>query len=274
MLRPLREPAAHRPTLTLLRFIIGPISALVTGVALVLGAAGTYGHTAADPSRASCLGARATILGTEGADVLRGTRKRDVIAALGGDDRVYGRDGDDVLCGGSGSDLVDGGSGRNRVDGGFGRDRCVRAIHPVGCERPLQMAPAIRGVTLDGELLSLSDFRGRAVLVNVWTSWCSTCQSEAAAYADFKKTHPQIAFVGLDVVDRPDEGRAFVRRYGWDWPSIQDPRRQRAKALGAEFQPHIIAIDAEGRIAGRHAGRGDAVAWERLVRLVLVRLVR
>jgi cytochrome oxidase Cu insertion factor (SCO1/SenC/PrrC family) len=33
------------------------------------------------------------------------------------------------------------------------------------------MAPAIEGTTLDGERLSLADFRGRPVLVNVWAAW-------------------------------------------------------------------------------------------------------
>jgi len=39
---------------------------------------------------------------------------------------------------------------------------------PEGGGRP---APAIEGTTLDGERLSLADFRGRPVLVNVWSSW-------------------------------------------------------------------------------------------------------
>jgi hypothetical protein len=55
-----------------------------------------------------------------------------------------------------------------------------------------------------------------------------------------------------------------VRRYGWDWPSLLDPQRRRARALGAEYQPHVVAIDAEGRIVGRLQGRGDDASWEAL----------
>jgi hypothetical protein len=61
-----------------------------------------------------------------------------------------------------------------------------------------------------------------------------------------------------------EEGRAFVERYGWDWPSISDPERVRARTLGATYQPHVFVVDAEGRIVASHEGRGDTEIWESL----------
>jgi hypothetical protein len=55
-----------------------------------------------------------------------------------------------------------------------------------------------------------------------------------------------------------------VERYGWTWPSIRDPERARARTLGADYQPHVIVVDAEGRIAGSLEGRGEAATWEAL----------
>jgi peroxiredoxin len=66
------------------------------------------------------------------------------------------------------------------------------------------------------------------------------------------------------VADTPDEGRAFVERYGWTWPSISDPERERARRLGADYQPHVIVVDAEGRIVTTYEGGGDAATWEGL----------
>jgi hypothetical protein len=40
--------------------------------------------------------------------------------------------------------------------------------------------------------------------------------------------------------------------------------RARARSLGAEYQPHVVLIDAEGRIVGRHVGAGTDAAWEQL----------
>jgi len=71
---------------------------------------------------AKCAGRTATIVGTTGADVLRGTGRRDVIAALGGNDRVRGGRGNDLICAGSGRDRVAAGSGGDRVLGGSGPD--------------------------------------------------------------------------------------------------------------------------------------------------------
>jgi hypothetical protein len=66
------------------------------------------------------------------------------------------------------------------------------------------------------------------------------------------------------VADTRDEARAFIEQYGWTWPSIQDPGRVRARRLGANYQPHVFVVDAEGRIVGSHEGGGDAAAWESL----------
>jgi Ca2+-binding RTX toxin-like protein len=65
----------------------------------------------------------ATIVGTDGSDVLSGTPARDVIAGLGGDDTVSGLAGDDVICGGAGDDTLKGGKGEDKLYGGDGNDK-------------------------------------------------------------------------------------------------------------------------------------------------------
>ena len=69
-----------------------------------------------------CFEAAATIVGTEGDDVLTGTPGPDVIVGLGGADTIRGKDGDDKICGGDGDDLVSGGDGIDSVDGDAGAD--------------------------------------------------------------------------------------------------------------------------------------------------------
>jgi Ca2+-binding RTX toxin-like protein len=72
-----------------------------------------------------CRGRRATIVGTEKADVLRGTPGRDVIWGGPGDDVIFGELGNDLICGGPGNDLIHGGRGNDVVDGGPGSDRVL-----------------------------------------------------------------------------------------------------------------------------------------------------
>ena len=91
------------------------------------------------------------------------------------------------------------------------------------------------------------------------------CQGEAGAYASFVKDHPELEFVGLDAADTPDRGRAFVKEFGWTWPSIQDPARRLSKQLGSDYQPYVAVIDADGNIVATFDGGGDEATWEALV---------
>ena len=70
-----------------------------------------------------CAGRRATIVGDDGPDRIRGTRRKDVIVANGGKDKIRGRGGKDRICAGPGKDKVSGGAGKDRLLGGKGRDR-------------------------------------------------------------------------------------------------------------------------------------------------------
>jgi hypothetical protein len=77
--------------------------------------------------------------------------------------------------------------------------------------------------------------------------------------------HPEIAYVGLNVADTPDDAESFVERYDWTWQSMQDPERQRARTLGATYQPHFILLDATGDIVDTWEGGGGAGVWEAML---------
>ena len=69
-----------------------------------------------------CAGRRATIVGDDGPDKIKGTKKADVIVANAGKDKIRGRGGNDRICGGKGKDLLVGGKGTDRLKGGKGKD--------------------------------------------------------------------------------------------------------------------------------------------------------
>jgi subtilisin family serine protease len=81
-----------------------------------------------------CIGVTATIVGTQGNDIIIGTSGHDVIHGLGGNDVIRGGGGRDTICGGPGKDGIFGEEGRDklfgeggadRLNGGSGRDRCT-----------------------------------------------------------------------------------------------------------------------------------------------------
>lgn len=103
----MRTPTTLLPVLSLL-------------AAAVAGGLTTIPADAAAPPP-TCLGQRATVVGTPGADTMTGTPGPDVVVALGGDDVVDGRGGDDLVCGGPGADVLHGGAGDDRLAGGEDR---------------------------------------------------------------------------------------------------------------------------------------------------------
>jgi hypothetical protein len=70
----------------------------------------------------TCKGIPATIVGTDGSDVLSGTPGQDVIVGLGGNDKLSGLAGNDLICGGSGKDTLKGGKGSDKLYGEDGKD--------------------------------------------------------------------------------------------------------------------------------------------------------
>jgi hypothetical protein len=79
------------------------------------------------------------------------------------------------------------------------------------------------------------------------------------------KARPNLRFIGLNVDDTTANAKAFVKKYGWKWPSIKDPERKLEAKLGGSYQPFIALINPKGEIAGRFVGPGKASDWQRLL---------
>ena len=64
---------------------------------------------------------------------------------------------------------------------------------------PGSLAPDFTLATVDGEVVSLSEFRGKTVLVNFWATWCGPCQIEMPAIQDrFEKFYEDGFVLGTD----------------------------------------------------------------------------
>lgn len=101
--------------------------------------------------------------------------------------------------------------------------------------------------------LSLSDFAGQVVVINVWGSWCGPCRGEAAAleevYANTKDSG--VAFLGIDLRDDRSTAQDFVRDREVTYPSIYDfPGRTLAKlTTPTSVVPTTLVLDRQHRAA-------------------------
>jgi len=122
-------------------------------------------------------------------------------------------------------------------------------------------AGSVAGTTLDGDDVSLSDYRGKVVVVNVWGSWCPPCRAEApmlaAAARDLGRRG--VVFLGINSRNPEQAGpRAFERRFKVPYDSIYDPTGRTLLAfrgtLPANAIPSTVVVDAEGRVAASVIG--------------------
>src|SRR5688500_10334462 len=82
-------------------------------------------------------------------------------------------------------------------------------------------APALGGETLDGRGVTLAEYAGRPVVLNVWGQWCPPCRAEAdELVAAERELGDDVAFLGINIRDLDDAARAFERSHGITWPSI------------------------------------------------------
>jgi thiol-disulfide isomerase/thioredoxin len=95
-----------------------------------------------------------------------------------------------------------------------------------------------------------------AALVLFWASWCTSCQREAPAVERFARSAAgRGRIVGIDYGESDlAAARAFIRRYGWTFPSFGDPDGEAGEAYGVTSLPTTFAIDARGRISARLSG--------------------
>lgn len=128
-------------------------------------------------------------------------------------------------------------------------------------------APDVSGESLSGELLSLEDFAGRTVLINVWGSWCVPCREEVDDLAAARRRLPgsSVAFLGINIRDDRAAAVRFEDEYGVTWSSLYDPSGSQLlgfrDSLPASAVPTSYVIDADGNVAARMLDKQTATTF-------------
>jgi thiol-disulfide isomerase/thioredoxin len=121
-------------------------------------------------------------------------------------------------------------------------------------------APAISFTDLAGSTVSLSEFTGRIVLVNLWATWCEPCLREMPSLERVQlRLGDKIAVVAIS----EDRGggksvEPFIDKLGLKSVKIYlDPKSAMERAFKVRGLPTSFLIDREGRIFGRVEGAAD-----------------
>ncbi|PBC35486.1 protein disulfide reductase [Rhodococcus sp. ACS1] len=104
--------------------------------------------------------------------------------------------------------------------------------------------------------VSLSDYGGKVVVINLWGQWCAPCRSEAD---DLERAYTAtaglgVAFLGINVRDpQRDKAQDFVVDNAVTYPSLYDPPMRTLLALGGSYPtsviPSTLVLDRHHRVA-------------------------
>jgi cytochrome c biogenesis protein CcmG/thiol:disulfide interchange protein DsbE len=134
-------------------------------------------------------------------------------------------------------------------------------------------APDFTLESLDGDaMISLSDYRGKAVVLNFWASWCQPCKQEAPLLESAWERYrgDGLVVLGVDAQDLKSDARRFVERYGLTYPIAHDRNGVTLGRYGYNAFPETWFVDREGRLVGEHfKGEFTEEQLEENIRLAL-----
>jgi len=118
------------------------------------------------------------------------------------------------------------------------------------------LAPDFALVNLEGENVSLSDFLGQPVLINLWATWCGPCRIEMPTIQSRFEEYRDEGFIVLAV--NFDEQRADVQsfrdEFGLDFQMLLDPGAEVQRLYRTRSYPASFFVDRSGVIQAQHIG--------------------
>lgn len=110
---------------------------------------------------------------------------------------------------------------------------------------------------LRGNQVTLSDYKGQVVLVNIWATWCPPCRAEMPDLQAYYAANRQKGFVvlAIDAGDDRTEVAAFASEYGLSFPILLDPQSQLVNRMNVFDYPTSFILDRNGVVRNVHIGQ-------------------
>lgn len=141
----------------------------------------------------------------------------------------------------------------------------------VGIEQG-NIPPDFELKTLDGEMVKLSDLKGKKVVLNFWATWCPPCKAEMPHmqnYYDNNKEQENVEILAVNLTTGENRGvkavQEFIDAYGLTFPIPLDEQGIIGETYQAFQIPTTYMLNTDGTIAHKIVGPMDEAMMEQLI---------
>lgn len=133
-----------------------------------------------------------------------------------------------------------------------------------------KLAPNFTLPDMNGQPVTLTDYRGQVVLINIWATWCATCLIEMPAYEQvYQQYQKEFVILGINYQEATEQVKQYTHGLGVSYPVLLDEAgdviNQHYRVTG---MPSSLLIDQHGIIIYQHIGpMSKATLLEKLAEL-------
>jgi peroxiredoxin len=127
----------------------------------------------------------------------------------------------------------------------------------VSSEKDRKPAPNFELKDVNGKVIRLSDYKGKAVMLDFWATWCGPCQIEIPWFMDFERKYRDQGLVVIGVA-MDDDGwksvKPFMEQMKINYRIVMGDDHTADLYGGLEALPTTVLVDRDGRVASMHVG--------------------
>jgi len=148
------------------------------------------------------------------------------------------------------------------------------AAEPLSC--PADAKPANLNFTLkdaDNREVSLSQYKGKVIVIDFWATWCGPCKVEIPHFVEFQEKYGKagLQIVGISVDDTADKLAPYIRDMKMNYPVLQgldhdDLQEAYGPIVGI---PVSVLISRDGKVCATHTGLTGKDVFEREIKALL-----
>jgi cytochrome c biogenesis protein CcmG/thiol:disulfide interchange protein DsbE len=118
--------------------------------------------------------------------------------------------------------------------------------------------------------LALSQYKGKAVILDFWATWCGPCKAQSPVLDRLAQRYADrgVVVLGVNTSDEPGNAEEWIRQHKISYPIAFDAG-EAARLYGVVNLPTLVIVSRDGKIAAVREGFTDATELESLIKRVL-----